>query len=195
MNLLSLFGQTSNDMYSVDTANAVTNAILIGLPILFGLTLLIGYILIAFLLSRIFTKAGVAAWKAWVPGYNMWITYELGDQKGWWAVLYLLASISPSFITLPNYGDSMFWPALLFMLIGIAVGITATVYLYIAMYRIGLKFGKEGYFVLWAIFLPLVWYAWLAFDKSTWNPTLATPHTPTAPTYKSDNTDAPTKNV
>jgi hypothetical protein len=89
----------------------------------------------------------------------------------------------------------MFWPALLFMLIGIAVGITATVYLYIAMYRIGLKFGKEGYFVLWAIFLPLVWYAWLAFDKSTWNPTLATPHTPTAPTYKSDNTDAPTKNV
>jgi hypothetical protein len=56
--------------------------------------------------------------------------------------------------------------------------------MYIAMYTIGLRFGKEGYFVLLAIFLPIVWSAWLAFDKSTWQktaPAFASPTPATAP--------------
>jgi len=189
MNLLSLFGQTSNDMYSLDTANAVTNAIIIGLPILFGLSFIIGYLVIAYLLGRIFKKAGLASWKAWVPGYNMWLTYELGDRPGWWAVVYIASSIAPIFFTLPSYGDSMFWPLLVITLLCIAAGIVSSVFLYMAMYKIGLKFGKEGYFVLWAIFLPVVWFAWLAFDKSTWNPAL------TPPVHHADNAEAPTHNV
>jgi hypothetical protein len=56
--------------------------------------------------------------------------------------------------------------------------------LYIAQYRIGLKLGKPGAFVLLAIFLPLVWYVWLACDDSKWSETpgaaTATPTTDTA---------------
>ena len=77
---------------------------------------------------------------AWVPFYNHWTLLELGNQKGFWAVLIIVP----------------------------IVNIASTVFTYIAMYHIGLKLGKDGAFVLWAIFLPLVWYIWLAVDDSTW---------------------------
>lgn len=38
------------------------------------------------LLGKIFKKAGVEAWKAWVPGYNSYILLELGGQSGWWTL-------------------------------------------------------------------------------------------------------------
>lgn len=98
------------------------------------------YVVSALLLSRIFNKAGVEGWKAWVPFYNNWTLLELGGQKGYWAVL----AIVP------------------------LVNIASAVFMYIAMYNIGLKFGKDGAFVLWAIFIPLVWYIWLAVDESKW---------------------------
>ena len=71
---------------------------------------------------------------------------EIGGQPGFWAVL----SIIP------------------------VVNIVGAVFLYIAMFHIGKKLGKGGEFVLWAIFLPYVWYPWLAFDKSVWNDTAST---------------------
>jgi hypothetical protein len=48
------------------------------------------------------------------------------------------------------------------------VNIASAVFMYIAMYEIGLRLGKQGAFVLFAIFLPLVWTVWLAIDSSTW---------------------------
>lgn len=100
----------------------------------------ISYVVLALLLSRIFKKAGVETWKAWVPVYNSWTLLEMGGQKGFWAILMLVPPIN----------------------------IVAVVFQCIAMYNIGLKFGKSGEFVLWAIFLPIVWFAWLAVDDSKW---------------------------
>jgi uncharacterized protein DUF5684 len=105
------------------------------------LTAAVMYVIISLLLGRIFKKAGVPGWKAWVPVYNTWTMLELGGQKGYWSVLALIPFI----------------------------GIIASVFLYIAMYNIGKKLGKEGAFVLWAIFVPLVWYVWLAVDSSKWS--------------------------
>jgi F0F1-type ATP synthase assembly protein I len=141
-----LFGSTSYDTYNVDMSNAAASAVLGGLMLFLAITLIITYIVVSLLLSRIFRKAGVEGWKAWVPIYNTWITYELGGQKGWWALIMLVP----------------------------VVNLVASVFLYIAMYEIGLKFGKDGSFVLWAIFLPIVWYVWLAFDQSTWKQSVAT---------------------
>jgi hypothetical protein len=98
------------------------------------------YVITALLLSRIFKKAGIEGWKAWVPIYNNWILLELGGQKGFWAVLTLIPFVN----------------------------VVSAVFMIIAMYHIGLKFGKEGAFVLLAIFVPLVWYIWLAVDDSKW---------------------------
>lgn len=116
-------------------------AAIIGFVFLFMfIMLVITYVVIAFLLSRIFKKAGVPQWIAWVPFYNTWKMLELGDQQGFWAVLMVVPFVN----------------------------IVSTIFVYIAMFRIGKKLGKEDWFVLLAIFLPVVWYIWLAFDDSTW---------------------------
>lgn len=106
----------------------------------------ITYVISSLLLSRIFKKAGVESWKAWVPIYNNWTLLEMGEQKGYWAVLALIPVVS----------------------------IVSAVFMIIAMYNIGLKFGKEGAFVLLAIFLPIVWLIWLAVDDSKWKGKKAT---------------------
>lgn len=170
MNFLSLFGQSNgydsyesnlfsdDSMYDssmYDTTNTLSPeaaaGITIGITIFMIIVALVSYAISAFLLSRIFKKAGVEPWKAWVPIYNNWVLLELGDQKGFWAVLALIPFVN----------------------------IVSIVFMFIAMYNIGLKLGKESWFVLLAIFLPLVWLIWLAFDKSTWNGT--TPVAATAP--------------
>ena len=163
MSLLSLFAHTSSDPGHVDTANVPTDALLAGVFVFFIVLIVLMYVTVALLLARIFKKAGVKGWKAWVPVYNTWTTLELGGQKGWWSLL-TVAPIVTWFSSLG--GSENMWFAI--SLLTFIVSIVGTVYLYIAMYKIGLRFGKEGYFVLWAIFLPIVWYAWLALDKSTW---------------------------
>ena len=144
MSLLSLLATTNYDYsYSTTPADSATGAAVMAVMLLVVVIAgLIGYVLSAFFLSSIFKKAGVEKWKAWVPVYRTWVLYELGGQAGWWAILMLIP----------------------------VVNIVALIFLYIAMYHIGLKLGKEGVFVLWAIFLPIVWYIWLAFDQSQWNP-------------------------
>lgn len=134
-------------------------------PVLIILSLAI-YIFGSIFLGLIFKKAGVPAWKAWVPVYNNWITLELGDQKGYWAVL--------AFIPIVN--------------------LVSSVFMYISFYHIGKKLGKTGEFFILAFFLPVVWLIWLAVDRSTWQsaprtdtqpggnepPTFAPPQSPTS---------------
>lgn len=121
------------------TALAILSTFLIA-----GLFLgLIAYVLSSLFLMRIFNKAGVPGWSAWVPVYNNWKLLEIGGQQGFWAIL--------SFVPVVN--------------------IVSIVMIYIAQYHIGLKLGKSGAFVALAILLPPVWLIWLAVDKSTWNDT------------------------
>ena len=155
MNILTQLAQSSTyyyDSYSTSgstltEAEATALASLMFGAFVFSLFLaLISYVVMAVGLMKIFNKAGVAPWIAWVPFYNSWKMLEIGEQKGFWAVLAIIP----------------------------VVNVVSTVFMYIAMYHIGKKFGKEGAFVLLAIFLPAVWVLWLGFDKSTWNETPST---------------------
>lgn len=106
------------------------------------------YVFFAFCLMKIFKKAGIEKpWAAWVPIYNNWKMLEVGGQQGFWAVLAIIP----------------------------VVNIVSAVFMYISAYNVGLKLGKEGVFVLLAIFLSPVWLIWLAFDKSTWNESAGAP--------------------
>lgn len=173
MKLLSLLGQASggydqdlyNSMYDTSSSTQLSDEASAGIvagTILISLFIaLIAYAISAFLMGRIFKKAGVEAWKAWVPVYNTWVLLELGDQKGYWAVLALIPFVN----------------------------LVSIVFIIIAEYHIGLKLGKESWFVLLAIFLPIVWLIWLAVDDSTWKgapksdtPSTTPPVAPTAPT-------------
>lgn len=135
MSHLTQFAQTSTGMYT--NSQDPNNGVLIVVAVIAGL---IAYVISAWLMGRIFQKAGIPAWKAWVPVYNTWTMLELGKQPGWWAIVSLIP-----------------W-----------VGLISIIFIFIAMYNIGLGFGKKGVFVLWGIFLPIVWYTWLAFDNSKW---------------------------
>lgn len=145
----------------VDVAAAV--AVLLIVSLFAFVILAAAYVIVSFLLGKIFKKAGLPAWIAWVPFYNTWKMLEIGGQQGYWSILTLVP----------------------------VVNIVAAVFVIIAMYNIGLKLGKEGVFVLLAIFLQLVWLIWLAVDDSTWNdkkgaPSLTGPTTPPKnPTPKS----------
>lgn len=143
----------------VDSATAATAALLVTLPIIFFFSL-VAYVLQGIFLGLIFKKAGLAAWPAWVPVYNLWKWLEIGGQKGFWSILSLVPFVQ----------------------------IVAYVFIYISAYHIGLKLNKPGAFVLLAIFLTPVWLIWLAVDDTKWDESkspaknLATGPKPTAPT-------------
>lgn len=100
------------------------------------------YAVFAFFLGRVFEKAGLEQWRAWIPVYSSWKFLELGGQKGW---IILLAFI-------PFVGQ-----------------IAVTVFLCIAAYNIGISFGKSGAWVVLYFFLSIIWAAIIAFDDSRWN--------------------------
>ena len=152
MTFLSNLAQyyTTYDAYTTTSngtaADAAAVAAVSGLFVL--VSLLIGiafYVVFAIFLGKIFKKAGVPSWIAWVPFYNTWKLLEIGGQQGFWSVLAIIPVV--------NY--------------------VSAVFVYIAMYHIGLKLGKSGAFVVLGIFLPLVWVIWLAVDGSKWNDTKA----------------------
>ncbi len=139
---------------------AAAGALIAVMSLFFIVIGLVAYVVMSLCLMRIFKKAGVKQWIAWVPIYNSWKTLEIGGQQGFWAVLAIIP----------------------------VVNIVAAVLLYIAMYNIGLKLNKPGAFILLAIFLLFVWYIWLAVDKSVWDESKGAPRldepevTPQAPT-------------
>lgn len=147
MSLLTNFAQSSyyydNSYYTTTSGADSAAAAALGITffMFFFLFAVAVYVFVAICLMRIFKKAGVPAWIAWVPFYNNWKTLEIGGQQGFWAVLAIIPFVN----------------------------IVSAIFMYIAQYHIGKKLGKGGEFVLWAIFIPFVWYAWLAFDKSKWN--------------------------
>jgi hypothetical protein len=132
----------SNYTYTYDTPTAagLDAAMLSGIVAFLILFALLSYAITAFLLGKVFQKAGVPQWAAWVPVYNNWKLLELGGQQGFWAIL--------AFIPFVN--------------------IISLIFLYIAMYHIGRTLNKEGWFVIVAIFLPLIWLIWLGYDDSKW---------------------------
>ncbi|MBC7565320.1 signal peptidase I [Candidatus Saccharibacteria bacterium] len=150
MNMLQQLAQSSYG-YTTYTTSSSSNDLdpaAAAALIVFGIiTFIIAYVVSAILLGRIFKKAGVPTWMAWVPVYNSWKMLEIGGQNGFWAVLALIPIV--------NY--------------------VSIVFVFIAMYNIGLKLGKSGAFVVLGIFLPLVWMIWLAVDSSTWNESLGAP--------------------
>ncbi|WP_157813895.1 MULTISPECIES: DUF5684 domain-containing protein [unclassified Microbacterium] len=101
------------------------------------------YVYHALTLMFIFRKAGLKAWPAWVPLFNVWRLLQLGGQKGWWVLVGLI----------PVVGTIVY-----------------LVFLIIAGINIQTALGKPGVFYLLAIFLTPVWYGILAWDSSTWQP-------------------------
>ncbi|MDR1196926.1 MAG: DUF5684 domain-containing protein [Candidatus Nomurabacteria bacterium] len=109
------------------------------------IVLIAAYVVEAIFMMMLFKKAGVAAWKAWVPVYNTIKFWQLGGQN-------------PLF--------------LLFALIPGAGAIVVAIFDFIAAYNIGLKLGKSGGWVAMYIFLPIIWLIIMGVDSSQWKDSL-----------------------
>ncbi|MCL2174091.1 hypothetical protein FWH58_02215 [Candidatus Saccharibacteria bacterium] len=140
---------------------------------------LIMYVLNAFLLGRLFRKAGVPAWKAWVPVLNIWKLFQIGGRAGVWALLPLVIVLSVGALgfVIPGYSDTRDWQAndtmILISLMSVVI-ISAVAFLaqYIsAMWSITKKLDKSlVYMLLLLVNLgPSLWLWIMALDKSKWN--------------------------
>lgn len=110
---------------------------------------IIGYVLTAWFMGKVFKKAGIAPWRAWVPIYNNWVFLELGGFKGYLILLGLFAWIP---------------------FLGIVATIALIVVMLLAAYRIGAGFDKGPWWTVLYFFFPVIWLGILAFGSDYYNP-------------------------
>ena len=143
-----------SDYSSSSVSPAETTGILAVLLAYMGMIvmILIGvYILTSIAKMKIFKKAGLPGWKAWVPIYGEWKFLELGGYNG--ALIFL------AFI--PFFG-----------------GIALLVATCLAANEISKKLDKSDIFILFPLgvitggITTIIWYCITGFGKSTWNDSL-----------------------
>ena len=142
-----------NDYGASDAASAAAFLILALFGFLFAI---VGYLISAFLLSKVFEKAGVQGkWRAWVPVYNYLVLAKLGDLSPWVILALVVASVIP----------------ILQYLSGLALFVA----MIMVAYRVNAKFGREWPILLLFILGPLgqwIWLGILAFGSNPWNPNI-----------------------
>lgn len=142
-------------------------AVLIAIAGIVAIAFIAMYVLNSIALMKIFKKAGIEGWKAWVPIYSTMIFYELGGMKSWpvWAT-----ALSSIFLAVPLL-NILAWP------VAIVVGSINTFFGMIANFSISKKFGKDINFAMLSA-IPIaniVWLMMLAFGDNTWNDSLGEP--------------------
>ena len=147
----------SGDYYSSNVSPAETAGILGFVLAYLGFIILLSigiYVLTSIATMKLFKKAGLPGWKAWVPFYNNWLFLELGGYNG--ALIFL------AFI--PFFG-----------------GIALLVATCLAANEISKKLDKSDIFILFPLgvitggITTIIWYCIAGFGKSTWNDSLGKP--------------------
>ena len=62
------------------------------------------YVLTCLPLGGTFKKAGVDAWKAWVPFYDVYEMLRIVGRPGWWLALYFVPLVNVA-VTIVHYHD------------------------------------------------------------------------------------------
>ena len=147
---------------------------------------LLGYALTAFILGRLFKKAGIKSWKAWVPIYNLWKLFQIGGTEGVWALLPVIAGISTVVLLLftndfrMNYmsGDKLppdqAAASIILLIVIVLTGLLFVVSYLQVTWNITKKLGKNWvYMLLLLVNLgPSLWLWIMALDKSKWDDSL-----------------------
>jgi hypothetical protein len=143
--MLGFLAQTTTDFTytttEIDTGEAAALfGIGLGIMFLFGLLF---YLILAFISSFVFKKAGRPMWVAYVPIYNSWVLFEIAGKPGWWVLL--------NFI--PFVGSIIYF-----------------VLWIVAALELAKRFGRSALFaVLGLIVFPLIGFIILAFGKSQYS--------------------------
>ena len=125
-----------------------TNALVGALGVMFllgSVTSIAVYVVTALGLSRMFGKAGLEGWRAWIPVLNTITFLELGGYRALWVIALLIPGVN----------------------------IVGAVILCLALNNINRGFGRGGGFTVLGILVSPVWVLILGFGKATWNPAAA----------------------
>jgi len=163
---------TINLAYSDYGSSSGAEAALVAIGYFFAfLFSIVGYLITAFLLMRVFDRAGVQGkWRAWVPIYNSMVLAKLGDVTPWAIVVLIVANVVP--------------------IVNIFTGLASLALVVMISLRVNAKFGREWPFLLLFLLGPLgfiIWLGILAFSGNRWNPTAASP-SPWASSFLADKT-------
>lgn len=142
------------DYYSSNASPAETAGFLAFIAAYIGFILMISigiYVITSIATMKLFKKAGLPGWKAWVPFYSNWLFLELGGYNG--ALIFLMF--------VPFFG-----------------GIALLVAMCLAANEISKKLDKSDIFILFPLgvitggITTIIWYCIAGFGKSTWNDSL-----------------------
>ena len=121
------------------------------------------YLLSCFLVSRIFKKANVKWYIAFIPVINFIKLLNLIDLRWFYIFEYALTLFVALFIYFMKYK---------IMLLDIIMIASALLFIYYYIrysIRLGKKFNKKGIFIFFLIFIPIIPYLIIGFDKSEYN--------------------------
>lgn len=122
---------------------------------------LLYYVITALGLGRMFRKAGEPAWKAWIPGYNLYILYKrCWTAKMFW--IWLVLDFAGMLINKLR-GDN-----LILSLIVIILGIASIVIMAKHCGRVARAYGRGAGTAVGLFFLPMIFDCILGFGKSVY---------------------------
>lgn len=152
--MLHFLAQTANN-FDFETSTQVTSTgdttMATGILMAIMIGSIISYLVGAFLLGRVFQKAGRPMWPAFVPIYNAWVLLEVAGKPGWWVLI--------NFV--PFIGSVIY--LILFI---------------VASLELAKRFSKSAVFAVFGLVIfPIIGYAILAFDQSKYSPQLASSDT------------------
>ncbi len=167
MSVLSLLAATYDGGYSFnESSNSTDPGTAMATFVVIAVIALIFYLIIGFLLYKIFQKAGRPGWAGFVPVYNGWVLFEISGKPGWWIL----------FGFIPWLG-----------------GLVLFVLTLLASLELAKRFGRSQLFGVLALWLfSIVGYAILAFDSSKYQAVPAAGVQPSAPSPGQDNSTGPT---
>ncbi|MDR2524551.1 MAG: DUF5684 domain-containing protein [Candidatus Nomurabacteria bacterium] len=168
----------SSRYYTSSPVADETAGIVAAVAIIIGLIIAIGaYVLVSIFIMKLFKKAGVKPWIAWVPVYNQWKFLQIGGYPGGLVflavggvILYIIGMVL-MFIGSLGAKQLMVFAILgvLFMCLTFVACVIATVFQCMAAYQIGKKLGKEGAWVVLYIFCSTIWMGICGLDSSKWD--------------------------
>ena len=154
--------------------------------------IVIGYVLPAIFMMKLFKKARVKPWAAWVPFYNQWKFLQIGGYHG--QLIFILVGGIVAYIIgcvmlaigvsmtssgyYYDYSNSSYGYdmgnifniiGIIFMILTVAAMVVYTVFQCMAAYQISKKLNKDGAFVVLYIFFSVIWMGICGLDKSTWD--------------------------
>lgn len=157
------------------SAGDIIATFIIGIVFLLVITVVI-YVVNSIFLGKVFKKAGLPAWQAWVPVLNNWKILEIGGKKGYWVLLSFVSAIGSGFIRNTNSENSIVLGAIV-AIISLAAILAYLIIYVIAVHNINLKLQYGAGMTVCAIFLPLIWVIVLGVSKNQWNDSLGDPRT------------------